>query len=79
MCCGVMLLLLITYIYIYGQPPNHRCTLVKPCRSRTPTLVGCCKCMKPRCQVCDMLDTRKILHIPVTSSAILPGNYNCAC
>ena len=53
---NVLNLILITYIYIYmyGQPPNHRCTLVKPCRFRTPTLVGCCNCMKLRFQVCDM-------------------------
>ena len=34
-------------------------------------------CMKPRCQVCDILDTRNKLQIPGTSSTILPGNYNC--
>ena len=61
----------------YRQPPNHKRMLVKSNLSRIPTLVGNCKCMKPRCQVCDILDTRNKLQIPGTSSTILPGNNNC--
>ena len=33
--------------------------LVKYNRSRIPKLVGNSECVKPRCQICDMLDTRK--------------------
>ena len=33
--------------------------------------------MKPRCQVCDILDTRKKLQISGTSSTIQPGSNNC--
>ena len=51
--------------------------LVKLNLSRIPTLVGNSKCMKPRCQVCDILDTRNKLQIPGTSSTIQPENYNC--
>ena len=43
----------------YSQPPNLKRMLVKCNLSRIPTLVGNSKCMKPRCQVCDMLDTRE--------------------
>ena len=42
----------------YGQPPNIKRMLVKSKLSSIPTLVGNSKCMKPRCQVCDILDTR---------------------
>ena len=38
----------------YRQPPNHKCMLVKSNLSRILTLVGNSKCMKPRCQVCDI-------------------------
>ena len=61
----------------YRQPPNLERMLVKSNLSRIPTLVGNSKCMKPRCQVCDILDTRNKLHFPGTSSTIQPGNYNC--
>ena len=61
----------------YRQPPNLKRMLVKSNLSMIPTLIGNCKCMKPRCQVCDLLDTRNKLQIPGTSSTILPGNYNC--
>ena len=61
----------------YRQPPNLKRKLVKSILSRIPILVGNSKCMKPRCQVCDILDTRNKLQIPGTSSTILPGNYNC--
>ena len=44
------------YVYIISY---RKRMLVKSSRSRIPTLVGKCKCMEPRCQVCDMLDTRK--------------------
>ena len=43
----------------YRQPPNLRRMLVNCSLSRIPTLVGISKYMKPRCHVCDMLDTRK--------------------
>ena len=61
----------------YRQPPNLKRILVKSYRSRIPILVRNSKCMKPRCQVCDMLDTQKILQIPGSSSTIQPWNYNC--
>ena len=61
----------------YRQPPNIKRMLVKCNLSRIPTLVGNSKCMKPRCQVCDILDTRNKLQIPGTNSTIQPGNYNC--
>ena len=61
----------------YRQPPNLKRMLVKCNLSRSPTLVGSSICIKPRCQVCDILDTRKKLHITGTRSTIQPGNYNC--
>ena len=61
----------------YRPPSNLKRMLVKSNFSRIPTLVGNSKCMKQRCQVCDMLDTRNKLQIPGTSSTIQPGNYNC--
>ena len=61
----------------YRQPPNLKRMLVKSNLSRIPTLVGNSKCMKPRCQFCDILDSRNKVQIPGTSSTILPGNYNC--
>ena len=61
----------------YRQPPKLKQMLVKSNLSRIPTLVGNSKCMKPRCQFCDILDTQKKLQIPGTSSIIQPGNYNC--
>ena len=42
----------------YRQPSNLMRMLVNCCLSMIPTLVGNSKCMKPRCMVCDMLDTR---------------------
>ena len=44
-------------VWAYRQPPSHRRMLVKSNLSRFPTLVRNNKCMKPHCQVCDMLDT----------------------
>ena len=61
----------------YRQPPNINRMLVKSKLSRIPTLVGNSKCMKPRCHVCDMLDTLNKLQIPGTSSTIQPRNNNC--
>ena len=61
----------------HRQPPNLKRMLVKSNLSRISTLVGNNKCIKPRCHVCDMLDTRKKFQIPGTSSTIYPGNYNC--
>ena len=61
----------------YRQPPNLKRMLLKSNLSRIPTLVGNSKCMKPRCLVCDMMDTRKKLQIPGTSSTIQPESYNC--
>ena len=61
----------------YRQPPNLRHILAKSNLFRIPILVGSSKCMKPRCQVCDILDTRKKIQFPVASSTIQHGNYNC--
>ena len=61
----------------YRQPPNLKRILIKSNISRIPTLVGNSKCMKPRCQVCDMLDTHKKLQMPSISSTIQPGKYYC--
>ena len=61
----------------YRQSPNLMRMLVISNLSRIPTLVGNSKCMKPRCQVCEMLDTRNKLNIPGTSSTIQPGRNNC--
>ena len=43
----------------YRQPPNLKCMMVKSNLSSIPTLFGNIKCMKPRCHVCDMSETRK--------------------
>ena len=43
----------------YRQLPNHKRMLVRSNQSRISSLVGNSKCMKPRCQVCDMFDTRQ--------------------
>ena len=51
--------------------------LAKTSLSRIPTLVGNSNGMEPRCQVCDMFDTRKNLQIPGTNSNIQPGCNNC--
>ena len=52
--------------------------LVKSNLSRITTLIGNNKCMKPRCQVCDILDTRIKLQIPGTSSTIVTLSiYSC--
>ena len=51
--------------------------LIRSNLSTIPTLVVNSKCMKTRCQACDLLDTRKKLQIPGTSSTIQPDNYNC--
>ena len=61
---------------VYRQPPNPMRLLAKSIRSRIPTLVVNSKCIKPRCQVSDLLDTRKKLHIPGTSSTIQPETNN---
>ena len=61
----------------YRQPPNLKRMLLKSNLSRIPTLVGNSKWMNPRCQVCDILDTRNNLQIPGTSSTIEHGRYNC--
>ena len=61
----------------YIQPPNLKRMLVKSNLSRIPTLVGNSKCMKLRCQVCDILDTRNKLQIPGTSSTIQCMKLRC--
>ena len=43
----------------HSQPPHNKRILVKSSLSRIPTLVGNSNCMKPRCQISDMFDTRK--------------------
>ena len=61
----------------YRQPPNLKRMRVICNLSRIPTHVGNSRCMKPRCQVCDMLDTRNKLQILGTSSTIQPEYNNC--
>ena len=61
----------------YGQPPNLRLMLVKTRMSTTPTITGNKKCMKSRCQICNIIDTRPSLKIPGTNITVRPGNYYC--
>ena len=66
-----------TTLCAYRQPPNLRQMLVKTRISTTPTITGKKKCMKPRCQICNIIDTRPSLKIPGTNITVRPGNYYC--
>ena len=57
--------------------PNHRQMLVKTKISSTQTYTVNNKCMKSRCQICNIDDTQPSLKIPVTNIAVRPGNYYC--
>ena len=46
----------------YRQPPNLKRMPVKSNLSRITALIGNSQCIKPRCQVCDILDTRNKLQ-----------------
>ena len=49
-------------LYAHRQPPNVN-QLLKTRISTTPTTTGSKKCMKSRCQICNILDTRPSLKI----------------
>ena len=66
-----------TTLCAYRQPPNLRQMLVKTRISTTPTITGNKKCMKSRCQICNIIDTRPSLKIPGTHITVRPGNYHC--
>ena len=66
-----------TTLCAYRQPPNLRQMLVKTRISTTPTITGNKKCMKSRCQICNIIDTRPRLKIPVVNIPVRPGNYYC--
>ena len=59
------------------QPPNLNQMLVKTRISTTPTITGSKKCMKSRCQDCNIIDTRPCMQMPGTGIAVRPGNYYC--
>ena len=63
------------YIYIYTN--TYIQMLVKTGISTTPTITGNKKCMKSRCQICNIIDTRPSLKIPGTYITVRPGNYYC--
>ena len=66
-----------TTLCVYRQPPNLRQMLVKTRISTTPTITGKKKCMKSRCQICNIIDTRPSLKIPGTNITVRPGNHYC--
>ena len=66
-----------TTLCAYRQPPNFRQMLVKTRISTTPSITGSKKCMKSRCQICNIIDIRPSLKIPGTNIAVRPGNYYC--
>ena len=66
-----------TTLCAYRQPPNLRQMLVKTRISTTPTITGNKKCMKSRCQICNIIDTRPSLKIPGTNIAVRTANYYC--
>ena len=66
-----------TTLCIYRQPPNLKQMLVKTRISTTPTFTGDKKCMKYRCQICNIIDTRPSLKIPGINITVRPSNYYC--
>ena len=66
-----------TTLSAYRQPPNIKQMLVKTRISTAPTFTGNNECMKSRCQVCNIIDTRPILKIQGPNIAVRPGNYYC--
>ena len=66
-----------TTLWAYRHSPNVKQMHVKTRISTTPTITGKKKCMKSRCQICSIIDTRPILKIPGTVIAVRPGNYYC--
>ena len=66
-----------TTLCVYRQPPNLRQMLVKTRISTTPTITGNKKCMKSRCQICNIIDSRPRLKIPGTYKTVRPGNNYC--
>ena len=66
-----------TTLCAYRQPPNLRQVLVKTRISTTPTITGKKKCMKSRCQICNIIDTRPSLKIPGNNITVRSGNYYC--
>ena len=67
-----------TTLCVCRQPPNLKQMLVKTRISTTPTNTGKKKCMKFRCQIFNIIDTRPSLKIPGTKITVRPGNYNCS-
>ena len=66
-----------TTLCAYRQPPNLRQMLVNSRISTTSTFTGKKKCMKSRCQICNIIDTRPSLKISGTNITLRPGNYYC--
>ena len=66
-----------TTLCAYRQPPNLRQMLIKTRISTTPTITGKKKCMKSRCQICNIIDTRHRMKIPGANITVRPGNYYC--
>ena len=66
-----------TTLCAYGPPPNLRQMLVKTRISTTPNNTGNEKCIKSRCQISIIIDTRPSLKIPETNATVRPGNYYC--
>ena len=65
-----------TTLCAYRQPPNLTQILVKTRISTTPTYTAK-KCMKFRCQICNIIDTRPSLKIPGTKITVRHSNYSC--
>ena len=66
-----------TTLCAYRQPPNLRQILVKTRISTTPTITGNKQCMKSRCHICNIIDTRPSLKRPGTNITVRPDNYYC--
>ena len=59
------------------QPPNLKQMLVKTRICTTSTFTGKKKCIKSRCQICNVIDNRPSLKIPGTNTTMRPGNNYC--
>ena len=61
----------------YKQPPNLKRLLVKSTLPSSVPLHGNQKCRKPRCQVCNILNTQETITPPGTNIMLKPGPFNC--